>query len=310
MKARFLFSRIWPGLTKVAESSKGPSAVAVAYFGKGAAKLLPLKPGSVLVVDASEAAVKAGVTHPDDLKSLQKRGVRILSAKNLHAKVFVFGKLAIVGSMNVSKNSAEALVEAAVETTDPGIVRVARKFVLGLTAVELGPERLESLQELYRPPNFAPRAARRSARGKPEIEVPELRVVQLVSSALPELAEKAMDEGRSVAASKQEHPRKFSLHEFWWRGRAPFAPGMMVIQVVADGKCPKMVSRPGMVVHVRRWRSHGKLLTFVYVEVPRGRPVRLDRLKGRLGSEGVRRLKRGGRVNSQLALRLLRAWEK
>jgi len=49
--------------------------MAVAYFGKGASRLLPLTAGSRLVVDASECAVASGQTCPADLIKLVARGV-------------------------------------------------------------------------------------------------------------------------------------------------------------------------------------------------------------------------------------------
>jgi hypothetical protein len=117
-----------------------------------------------------------------------------------------------------------------------------------------------------------------------------------------------MDKGREVAASKREHPRKFRLDEFWWRARGTFERGMAVIQVIAEDKGRKMVTRPGTVVHTKKWTRNGKSVTFVYVEVPPGRAVRLERLTSRIGAEGVRRLKRGGIVTPELAAKLLKAW--
>lgn len=51
---------VWPVISAAARRRKGH--VAVAYLGTGATKLLPLESGSVLVVDASEAAVCSGRT--------------------------------------------------------------------------------------------------------------------------------------------------------------------------------------------------------------------------------------------------------
>jgi hypothetical protein len=77
MKTQFVTHDIWKSLTASAKAARKPSFVAVAYFGQGASKLLPLLAGSRLVVDASENAVKSGQTHPADLKKLQMRGVVI-----------------------------------------------------------------------------------------------------------------------------------------------------------------------------------------------------------------------------------------
>jgi hypothetical protein len=102
MKIDFLSNGTWRSLTAAAKSARKPALVAVAYFGKGASKLLPLPGGSRLVVDASEDSVKTGKTHPRDLKRLQKRGVVIYSHSSLHAKVYAFDGYVFVGSANAS----------------------------------------------------------------------------------------------------------------------------------------------------------------------------------------------------------------
>src|ERR1019366_9999502 len=102
MSTVFVSDNIWPQLTTAVRDSRQRCAVAVAYFGKGASNLLPLAQGSRLVVDASERAVASGQTCPADLFKLLKRGVTIYSVPNLHAKVFVLGRAAYIGSANVS----------------------------------------------------------------------------------------------------------------------------------------------------------------------------------------------------------------
>src|ERR1700688_4133806 len=77
MKTQFVTKGVWKSLTAAAKAARKPALVAVAYFGQGASKLLPLPAGSCLVVDASESAVKSGQTCPAELKKMQKRGVII-----------------------------------------------------------------------------------------------------------------------------------------------------------------------------------------------------------------------------------------
>jgi hypothetical protein len=64
MSVTFFTKRIWEKITATAKNAKGPAHVAIAYFGNGGSKLLPLKPNSILLVDASEGAVNAGQTDP------------------------------------------------------------------------------------------------------------------------------------------------------------------------------------------------------------------------------------------------------
>src|SRR6478752_282263 len=91
---------IWGKITAAAVGSAASANVAVAYFGAGASKLLPLKQGSRLVVDFSERAVTSGQTCPAEILKLIQRGVDVYSVSNLHAKVFVFRKRAFIGSTN------------------------------------------------------------------------------------------------------------------------------------------------------------------------------------------------------------------
>jgi len=155
VKSRFLGGSVWGAITASSRAHKGPSDVAVAYFGQGVTKLLTLARGSRLVVDASEQAVKSGQTHPASLLALHRKGVSIFSVKNLHAKVFVFGRTAFIGSANVSERSARQLFEAVVRTTDTRVVRDARDFVRESCIDPLRTEHLRTLQGIYEPPKIA-----------------------------------------------------------------------------------------------------------------------------------------------------------
>lgn len=101
MDAELVTRNLWPTITKAAEQSKFRSYGAVAYFGKGGAKMLPLRTGSILIVDASETAVKSGQDCPAELVILYHQGVRIFSHPKLHAKIYVIGKRLFIGSANV-----------------------------------------------------------------------------------------------------------------------------------------------------------------------------------------------------------------
>jgi hypothetical protein len=98
----------WDRIQSLVEKHPGKCHVAVAYFGSGASRLLPLKAGSVLVVDMSERAVKSGQTKPSEVSKLLRDGVEVHSVENLHAKVFVVGNRALVGSTNVLHLSKRA----------------------------------------------------------------------------------------------------------------------------------------------------------------------------------------------------------
>src|SRR5687767_9700953 len=109
---KFLAPSAWNDITIAAKSMKDPAFVAVAYFSARGDTLLPLRKGSTLVVDASVETVSIGATCPTALRRLLNRGVEIYSVRNLHAKLFVFGKSVFIGSTNASTMSEKYLLEA------------------------------------------------------------------------------------------------------------------------------------------------------------------------------------------------------
>src|SRR5262249_7571845 len=109
-----------------------------------------------------------GQTCPDDLIALSRRGVRVFSIANLHAKAYVFNNMASIGSANASRHSAEVLIEAMAVTSDVRTVKKVRRFVQSMCKViyELGLEQLKGLRHIYRPPRFSPNTRRRARRSR------------------------------------------------------------------------------------------------------------------------------------------------
>jgi len=94
--------------------------------------------------------------------SNQIRSSTYISPQNFHAKVFVLGQTAFVGSANASRNSSRYLVEAAIAVGDVQIVEAARAFVESLMITELDEPSLRNLEAIYRPsppPQFPRRQA-------------------------------------------------------------------------------------------------------------------------------------------------------
>ena len=129
-------------------ASKQKSLVAVPFLGKDAVKLLPIPSGSILVTRFNVAAVKAGQVSPLEVIKLLKRGVKVHSYANLHAKVYVFGKRAFIGSANVS-SSSKRLTEACIETTDLKIVGQVKSFIQELTGDLVTLEQAKKMVPLY-----------------------------------------------------------------------------------------------------------------------------------------------------------------
>ena len=147
--------RIWTKITEAAHSARKPSHVAVSYFGSYGHELLPLFPGSKIVVDASTHNVKKGIVNPNSLMELLSTGTRIFSLKNLHAKAFAFDRFVFVGSTNASSLSERVLTEAAYSSSRRADLRQVRHFVANCCVNELNNYDLRRLATIYRPPVFS-----------------------------------------------------------------------------------------------------------------------------------------------------------
>lgn len=312
MSSEFIAQDIWPQLTKAVRGSRQSCAVAVAYFGKGASKLLPLHKGSRLVVDASERAVSSGQTCPADLSILVKQGVQVYSVPNLHAKVFVLGRAAYIGSANVSDRSASHLIEAVIRTTEPDAVQAARQFVRDHCLHQLTPTVLKHLAKLYRPP-LVP-GGKRGNRKEPtqptqRPSLPRLHLAQLQLQNWSERDQALHDAALVVAKKRREHPRSFELDSFRSPGKCRYQTGDVIIQVTDEGGGSVLVTPPGNVLHVRTRHDGKRQVSFVYLECPAKRRKPIKVLARNLGYGALKRLRWDGVVrDAAFARALLNTW--
>jgi hypothetical protein len=119
--------RPWERITQVCAGA-GRRMAAVAYIGKSAPKLMPLRRGDVLVANAGASALLAHATNPWALEDYLNAGVDVFMCESLHAKVVVTPRAAVIGSANASENSTR-LDEAVLVTNDAAIIKAARAFV-------------------------------------------------------------------------------------------------------------------------------------------------------------------------------------
>lgn len=153
---RFLVNQsLWSELQALTQR-RGRVRAAVAYFGAGGAKLLPLKPGDELLTDMSLRTVRQGATDPREIRKLIRRGVRVWTRGGLHSKFYVTTKAVIAGSANVSSNAIHRLDEAAIFTADPAAVRRAMAEFARMCTEPVRPKYLEKCLRAYRAPTFVP----------------------------------------------------------------------------------------------------------------------------------------------------------
>lgn len=298
MSTELITNNIWKVLTNTIRASSRPCSVAVAYFGKGASQLVPLKKGDRLVVDASDRAVTSGQTCPDDLLKLAKRGVRVFSVENLHAKVFVLDKVAYVGSTNASNHSASRLVEAIVRTTDARAVKAARKFVNGLCLHELTPDALRRLGKIYKPPKIpagdrGKKAPRRTLGGP---ALPRIHIAQIDWEVWSDEDQVMHDQGEVVAQKRLKNPDNCILEDFRVTGTHSYRPRDLVVQVTNEGGGKHLVSPPGNVLYIRKRKKGNCRVAFIYLERPNRRRRDQKTLARHLGPGALKRLRKDGEV--------------
>jgi hypothetical protein len=116
----FVGTSPWRSITAdIARKNREPIVAAVSYVGSNAKSVLPLRSGDFLICDASERAIKQGVTSAEALNRYKRNGVRVFSVEGLHSKVISSKQFSWIGSANASSNSRDRLVEASIRVEGP-----------------------------------------------------------------------------------------------------------------------------------------------------------------------------------------------
>ena len=310
---KLLTQNIWPRLTAQARKSN-QCFIAVAYLGNGATKLLPLKSGSRLVVDLSENAVKSGQTSPHEILKFIARGVNVSSVGNLHAKVFVLGKHAFIGSANASTHSANTLIEAMIETTNKSTVIACRRFVDSMSGEVITPEYAMRMVKLYRPPRivFRPSTAKHSVPSHPPLWAIPLGFTEWDSE------DKRQEKiGVRVAKQKLRDVKKFEIRTFQWEGlllKDRLKCGDKLIEATTEKRGRLMIAPPATVLLVRKYKKEGKLFSLIHVEARKGVKQKHIRFVLKQVGNKANQLKklRGAKLlrNAKLVHALFQLWPK
>jgi hypothetical protein len=263
-----------------------------------------------LVVDASDTAVKSGQTHPADLLELHAKGVRVFNYPYLHGKVYVFGRVAVIGSANASHHSSQTLLEAVVLTTDRRIAEDAKAFVEKIAKNELGPEELERLQKIYRPPRVPlPRRQSGARKWDRETSLPNIRIVHLIPQDFSDRDWTEQEAGEEIAERRREHGRSWKTDYFRWTGAHSFRRRDKIMMVTRERSGRRLVDPPGT-VYVRSYQTGNGQAAFVYLEFRNRRRRDLRSVANSLGRGAMKRLRRGGRLNHDLSAKVYNFWDK
>lgn len=242
---------------------RGPAYVAVAYVGKSAPDLVVLRRGDHLVVDASENALKSGQTNPRALEQYVRQGVAVHSHPGLHAKVYVFGNVAISGSPNASRHSELYLLEAGFRTTTPSAVVASRSFVTNLEVPHeaLDLRRLRHLQRFYREPKYAQGAAR--ARGVFPVtgdSVPRLHLAQITDHDPSEAESRVIKASRRTARRAAGPVAAVDIDTTTFIGGHWYSEGDFIIRVTDGAPAEREVYPPGEIFRIDPVTSRRQVL--------------------------------------------------
>jgi hypothetical protein len=272
---------VWPTITELANSARaGSRRVAVPYVGSDALERLHLGRGDRLVADCRPATARSGSTSPAALRSYLDAGVDVRRWEWLHAKVFVFGDVAVVGSANATWNSEHNLDEAAIVLTAKRDVADARAFVEELCsdAPVVDDDWLDQCEAAWLPPrDRRPPNPRDGWIPIPEGDDWTLWIVRISSWDAPAYVMEAIDRHRRSVRAHQSGP--FSVESFSWDSRPPFKAGDVIVEVFTSDSGRTTICVPALVEaawKVSRGRNSHQLVTMLR---PRGhRPVSLRQL--------------------------------
>ncbi|WXG46148.1 MAG: phospholipase D family protein [Candidatus Atabeyarchaeum deiterrae] len=301
MAVKVLGSDLWSTITSLSRHSTR-RYVAVAYLGQGANRLLPLGKGDCLVVNMSESTVRGGQTNPSEIEKYLAKGVNVFTCLNLHAKAFVFDRMAIVSSANVSQHSKHELIEMGLLCRDRDVVSRVRGWIKSLQRDPVSPEYVKRCKRLYRPP----RMHNTSSKGR-GTALPSYSTVWLLGSLrLYELTEEEKcickrDVGN--ASRRIQNSGRYHVEVVRQPMESHFsqrvAPGDQVIQVVSD-KNRIRVYPPSRVLAITRLKAPNEQKlrnVFVHLEEPNHfRPIGWNYFKKKLAKVGLRRITENSRL--------------
>lgn len=162
-------TRVWKEIKRLAADTAGPRSVAVAYVGVDSTGALNLQRGDAIHCALSLRNARAGVVCPGELVKLRKAGVRIYADEHLHAKVYLFGRAAVVGSANVSQRS-QKLAEAAVVVRESRAIRAIQSWFEEREDEEVSDLFLTKCNDAYRPPTWNPFMGGKNPRMKSRVD--------------------------------------------------------------------------------------------------------------------------------------------
>jgi hypothetical protein len=243
---------LWQTLSNQVKNANHVDA-AIAYFGQGGAKLLPLRKGHRVIVDMSPPTVRAGGTDPREIEKLIRRGVSAYTRRHLHAKLVIADNCVISGSANVSRHSQQVMDEAAILTTDQSAVRRARDFIDRLCTEPVRDDYLRKCKGIYRPPRFNNQRTNGTNRQQRATHV-KLWLVNLREYSVPEAEIERYEQGEAKARKLLKDENRSTADSFHWSQKPKMASelelGDWIVQAMTYHDKTTVVFPPGRLLFI------------------------------------------------------------
>ena len=116
---------LWDELKELSKEH-GRIRAAISYV---TADYLNFREGDLLICDASDKAIKSGMTDAQILRKFFDQGAQIYSYAGLHSKVALIDEMALIGSANLSANAGVGTLEASLLSDDAQVAALINGFV-------------------------------------------------------------------------------------------------------------------------------------------------------------------------------------
>lgn len=227
--------------------------------------------GDVLVCDASDTAIKAGMSSASALRRFVSKGAKVYSFDGLHAKTLLIDDKAVIGSANLSENAGVNTCEASLLSDDPqvaalvrGFIEQARKVAKPVDGFFL--ERIEAIPVV--------RTGRMPKRNPKRVDVGISRLWLVSTRPLSEKISLAEVDAERLGMAKAEKYLKqtdYEIRTLRWSGTSRFRKeakaGDLLIEVMREKRGKRTfteVYRPAPIIH----RQDSDRWTRFYLEIP------------------------------------------
>jgi hypothetical protein len=266
---KLLSDNLWPTIAELSRNHRRLFA-AISYV--TASTHLNFAEGDVLVCDASDSAIKTGMTSAKTLRLFFRNKAKIFSIDGLHAKTFVFDGKVVIGSANLSANAGVNTCEASLLSDDQQIVSLVRGYIEQL--IKRGATIVDGkfLKRIEAIPVFQTRQPRRKNLKQVKSSTFRLWLVSTVPlSEKISRKEAAVEKEGMAKATEKLQDSKSEIRTIRWHGNSSFRkqamPGHRVIEVSREKRGKRTYIEVYSAAPVIHRQDSGKWTRF-YLEVP------------------------------------------